>query len=287
MEILIEAGANVNARPSRDAGATALQLAAAKGHLGVSKRLVNLGANVNAPPARNDGRTALEAAAEHGRIDMAQLLLEHGAQTQGRYQRHFIRAIQFATRSLSLTILAKSSFAPPAYVQIGKEFARAGWAFWYGLDPSGKQLVVAGRLENKGPFGSDSFQSTTRAELRAVIAALRYRYWPSEGFHTVVIATDSEYVVEGSTNWVKGWDQERLEKAMRGHSVMSREFWEALLGEIEQYKDLEWLLSYGGSRKSRTRLLMQLRRRLRGNKLRRVWRVSPPPGKHLTPSLSQ
>ncbi|KAK4194086.1 RNase H domain protein [Triangularia verruculosa] len=95
---------------------------------------------------------------------------------------------------------------------------KAGWAFWYGSGPSGNQLIASSRLEKKGPFGADGIQTSNLAELRAVIAALRFRHWPGEGFHTMVIATDSEYV--------RG-----------GEAVKNRDLWEALLGEIERYKD--------------------------------------------------
>jgi ribonuclease HI len=60
-------------------------------------------------------------------------------------------------------------------------------------------------LEKEGPFGEPSLQTSNRAELRAVIAALRFRAWQGEGFKSLVIATDSEYVVEGATNWARGW----------------------------------------------------------------------------------
>ena len=87
----------------------------------------------------------------------------------------------------------------------GQANPKAGWDFWHGLGPSGNTLVVSGRLEKKGPFGDNSIQTSNRAELRAVIAALQFRYWPGEGFYTFVVATDSEYVVEGSTKWAKTW----------------------------------------------------------------------------------
>ncbi|KAK0702730.1 ankyrin repeat-containing domain protein, partial [Lasiosphaeris hirsuta] len=100
IELLIEVGADVNGEPAWDSGATALQIAAAKGIIGVAKRLIDLGAHVNAPGACKNGRTALEAAAEHGKIDMVQLLLSCGADTQleERGRRQFIRATQLATR---------------------------------------------------------------------------------------------------------------------------------------------------------------------------------------------
>lgn len=120
----------------------------------------------------------------------------------------------------------------------GQPNPQAGWAFSHGLNPSGELLFGSGRLEKKGPFGDDSIQTSNRAELRAVIAALRFRYWPGEGFHTFVIATDSEYVVEGSTNWAMSWIKNDWKKRVgRGWAdVKNRDLWEVLLGEIERYR---------------------------------------------------
>lgn len=118
----------------------------------------------------------------------------------------------------------------------GQQNPKAGWAFWHGFGPSGNLLVASRRLEQKGPFGDDGLQTSNRAELRAVIAALRFRYWPGEGFHTLVVATDSEYVVEGSTNWAKRWVENGW-VTRAGKSVQNRDLWEALLGEVERYKD--------------------------------------------------
>ncbi|KAJ8115899.1 hypothetical protein OPT61_g2562 [Boeremia exigua] len=73
----IERGATVDAAPVYG-GATALQLAAMSGHLGIATLLIEHGANVNHPPARGPGRTAFEAAAEWCRPDMMHLLVQHG-----------------------------------------------------------------------------------------------------------------------------------------------------------------------------------------------------------------
>jgi len=113
---------------------------------------------------------------------------------------------------------------------------RAGWAFWHGSGPSGNLLTVSGRLEKKGPFGDDAEQASNRAELRAVIAALRFRFWPGEGVKTLVIATDSEYVVKGATEWAKKWVDNGWVTRLRG-PVKNRDLWEALLGEIERFSD--------------------------------------------------
>ncbi|KAI0407414.1 ankyrin repeat-containing domain protein [Xylaria palmicola] len=94
---LIEAGADVNSPPASKYGATALQLAAIQGHLGIAKYLIDLGAQVNALPARRGGRTALEGAAERGRLDMLELLLANGAQKTAEPHPQFVRAVKMAT----------------------------------------------------------------------------------------------------------------------------------------------------------------------------------------------
>ena len=101
MEVLLEAGADVNAPPpeKKYGGATALQLATIKGHLGIAKRLLDLGADPNARRGLEEGgRTALEGAAEHGRIDMIELLMQHGTRTTGIWRRQYLRAIELAAQ---------------------------------------------------------------------------------------------------------------------------------------------------------------------------------------------
>ncbi|KAH7459204.1 hypothetical protein FOMA001_g20153 [Fusarium oxysporum f. sp. matthiolae] len=98
IDLLLQAGAHINAPPSFFGGATALQIAAIQGNLGLVKQLLDLGARINARGARQCGRTALEGAAEHGRLDMLQLLLHSGALTTGTGQLQFVRAVHFAER---------------------------------------------------------------------------------------------------------------------------------------------------------------------------------------------
>ena len=79
---LLNAGADVNAPPAEDSGATALQVAAMYGFIGIACLLLGKGAEVNAPTAKMEGKTTLESAAEHGRIDMLRLLLNRGAKVK-------------------------------------------------------------------------------------------------------------------------------------------------------------------------------------------------------------
>ncbi|KAJ4403729.1 hypothetical protein N0V82_010612 [Gnomoniopsis sp. IMI 355080] len=114
----------------------------------------------------------------------------------------------------------------------GQPNPRAGWAFVF--SPSS---LASGRLENQGPFGGPSQpQTSNRAELRAVIAALRFRHWTAEGFQSVVIATDSEYVVNGATTWARGWVKNGWRTAA-GAAVKNRDLWEMLLGEVERWDE--------------------------------------------------
>ncbi|KAF5979787.1 ribonuclease H [Fusarium coicis] len=116
----------------------------------------------------------------------------------------------------------------------GQENPRAGWAFVFRPRQSNATTYVTGRLENKGPFGDDHSQTSNRAELRAIIGALRFRHWNGEGFTRLVFATDSEYVVKGATAWVAGWLRKGW-KTSSGHRVKNRDLWEALLGELERW----------------------------------------------------
>ena len=127
-------------------------------------------------------------------------------------------------------------FSDGACLDNGQPNPRAGWAFVHGPGLAEKQLITSGRLEGKGPFGDDGTQTSNRAELRAVVAALRYRHWGGEGFKTIVIATDSEYVVEGSTKWARTWVSNGW-KTNAGADVKNKDMWEALLGEFERWED--------------------------------------------------
>lgn len=92
--------------------------------------------------------------------------------------------------------------------------------------------VISARLEEKGPFDVSSVATSNRAELRAAIAALRECNWTDEGFRSLVIATDSTYVVDGATRWCKAWVKNGW-KLQTGDTVKNQDLWDLLLGQIE------------------------------------------------------
>jgi ribonuclease HI len=120
----------------------------------------------------------------------------------------------------------------------GKKGPRGGCAFVFKFSTS---MQIYGRaafhLENKGPTGQQHQQTSNRAELRAVIGALRFRGWTGEGFKTIVIATDSEYIVNGSTTCVRGWLQNGWKRGS-GAPVEDKDLWLTLLGECERWSSM-------------------------------------------------
>ncbi|RSL51059.1 hypothetical protein CEP54_011599 [Fusarium duplospermum] len=125
-----------------------------------------------------------------------------------------------------------------ACINNGQQEPCAGWAVVFAgpeSEEAGIQTVVSGRLENKGPFGDDSVATSNRAELRAAIAALRVCDWKKEDFDSIVIATDSSYVVEGATSWAKGWVRKGW-KTRVGDDVKNKDLWDLLLGEVERWE---------------------------------------------------
>lgn len=118
----------------------------------------------------------------------------------------------------------------------GQANPKAGWALVHGPGLTNKPAIISARLEKEGPFGDEAVQTSNRAELRAVIEALRFRYWPAEGFRTITIATDSEYVVKGSTKWAKTWVKNNW-KTSANACVKNKDLWELLLGDFERSDD--------------------------------------------------
>lgn len=104
----------------------------------------------------------------------------------------------------------------------GTPQARAGFGIQW--SPEGK---LSCRLEGHG------LETSNRAELRAAIVALSIRTWNGEGFDTVVLACDSEYVVLGICERIQTWIQ-RGWRTSGGSPVMNRDLWEKLLATLEE-----------------------------------------------------
>jgi len=98
VRVLLQLGANPHEPAFYRNGATAMQFAAISGNVGIACLLLECEVDVNEPEARINGRTALEGAAEYGRVAMLQLLLDSGARVDGDRARNCERAIKLAER---------------------------------------------------------------------------------------------------------------------------------------------------------------------------------------------
>jgi ribonuclease HI len=128
-------------------------------------------------------------------------------------------------------------YADGACLENGAQDARGGYAFVFQPEnptqPVGHNFV-SHPLEQKGPTGLATPHTSNRAELRAVLAALRFRAWQGEGWERLVIATDSAYVVNGLTEYMETW-LSRGWLNSRGRPVANRDLWEALLERIREF----------------------------------------------------
>jgi ribonuclease HI len=81
---------------------------------------------------------------------------------------------------------------------------------------------------------SSEYEPTSnRAQVRAAIAVLDMPLWREKGFHKLVIAMDSEYVINEVTKWSLDWKKNGW-KMDDGGSVKDQDLWRILLEKIEQ-----------------------------------------------------
>ena len=95
-------------------------------------------------------------------------------------------------------------------------------------------LIRAGETE-KELSGGEALTTNNRMELTAAIEALAALKRPC----AVTLSTDSRYVMDGLTKWIKGWQRNGWKTADR-KPVKNAELWQALLAAAAPHK-IEWL----------------------------------------------
>jgi len=121
-------------------------------------------------------------------------------------------------------------FIDGASSENGTPHAKAGCGVVFA--PSTRHPGISHRLELDGHP-----QTSGRAELRAAVLALGLRNWFGEGYSSVVLATNSEYVVGGACGWILKW---RINGwvTSQGKEVANKDLWELLeirMRELEEY----------------------------------------------------
>ena len=90
--------------------------------------------------------------------------------------------------------------------------------------------------------GGKAHTTNNEMELAGAIGALKSLRKPSE----VVVTTDSQYVVKGMTEWMKGWLRNGWKTASK-QPVKNRHFWEELNGLSEIHKiKWQWIRGHDG-----------------------------------------
>jgi ribonuclease HI len=123
------------------------------------------------------------------------------------------------------------------------------------------------RLEDVGPAGNREKPTSNRTELRA--AALRYfgtettetglQFWNPRKHASLVIATDSTYVVNGATKWCKVCERNGWRKS-NGAPVKNQDLWELLLKRLREFQSTRCKsISFGISQEKRMRKRIERR----------------------------
>lgn len=108
--------------------------------------------------------------------------------------------------------------------------------------PGGWGAVIRSGVHEKELSGGEADTTNNRMELTAAIRALTALTRPCE----VVLSTDSIYVRDGITKWVKGWLRNGWRTADR-KPVKNAELWQALLEATAPHRiRWEWVKGHAG-----------------------------------------
>jgi ribonuclease HI len=87
--------------------------------------------------------------------------------------------------------------------------------------------------------GKEDSTTNNRMELTAVIQALESS--PNE--HDISLYTDSAYVLNGATRWVKGWEKNNWKTSTK-EDVLNKDLWQKLISAMS-HKVINWHLIKG------------------------------------------
>lgn len=108
--------------------------------------------------------------------------------------------------------------------------------------PGGWGAVIRFGAHEKELAGGESNTTNNRMELMAAIEALNALTRPCH----VVLTTDSNYVKDGITKWIFGWQKNGWRTADR-KPVKNADLWQALLDAVRRHKvEWRWVKGHAG-----------------------------------------
>jgi ribonuclease HI len=105
--------------------------------------------------------------------------------------------------------------------------------------PGGWGAIVLGDETVTELGGRENNTTNNRMELTAVISSLE----SVSQEHEITLYTDSAYVLNGATRWVKGWEKNNWKTSTKD-PVLNQDLWERLVG-AKQHKVIHWNLIKG------------------------------------------
>lgn len=108
--------------------------------------------------------------------------------------------------------------------------------------PGGWGAVLRYGTIEKELSGGENPSTNNRMELMAAIRALEALKRPSH----VTLSTDSRYVMDGLTKWLKGWQRNGWKTASR-QPVKNADLWRELVAAAEPHRiDWVWVKGHAG-----------------------------------------
>jgi ribonuclease HI len=108
--------------------------------------------------------------------------------------------------------------------------------------PGGWGVVIRSGAREKDLSGGEPDTTNNRMELTAAIMGLNALKKPCQ----VTLATDSNYVKDGITKWVHGWQRNGWRTADK-KPVKNAELWQALIEAVKRHRiDWVWVKGHSG-----------------------------------------
>jgi ribonuclease HI len=101
--------------------------------------------------------------------------------------------------------------------------------------PGGWGAIIRSGTRERELSGGETLTTNNRMELMAAIEGLNALKRPCR----VTLSTDSRYVMDGLTKWIKGWQKNGWKTAAK-QPVKNADLWQALLAAAKPHR-IEWL----------------------------------------------
>ena len=101
--------------------------------------------------------------------------------------------------------------------------------------PGGWGAVIRSGTSERDLSGGEKLTTNNRMELTAAIEGLNALKRPCH----VVLSTDSRYVMDGLTKWIKGWQKNGWKTAAK-QPVKNADLWQALLDAAKPHR-IQWV----------------------------------------------